>query len=39
MFQVLNFAHPGHSLDKYMVVFNQTLQHSLIYRYVSHLGR
>ncbi|KRY97526.1 hypothetical protein T11_7376 [Trichinella zimbabwensis] len=35
--QSANFT--GHSLDKYRIVFNQTLQHSLIYRYVTHLGR
>ncbi|KRZ69402.1 hypothetical protein T10_12851, partial [Trichinella papuae] len=29
--QSANFT--GHSLDKYRIVFNQTLQHSLIYRY------
>ncbi|KRZ05622.1 hypothetical protein T11_15741 [Trichinella zimbabwensis] len=29
----------GQSLDKYRIVFNQTLQHPLIYRYVTHLGR
>ncbi|KRY96996.1 hypothetical protein T11_8688, partial [Trichinella zimbabwensis] len=35
--QSANFT--GHSLHKYRIVFNQTLQHSLIYRYVTHLGR
>ncbi|KRZ75369.1 hypothetical protein T10_8952 [Trichinella papuae] len=29
----------GYSLDNYRIVFNQTLQHSLIYRYITDLSK
>ncbi|KRX86201.1 hypothetical protein T4E_9417 [Trichinella pseudospiralis] len=35
--QSANFA--DHSLDKYRIVFNQTLHHSPICRYVTHLEK
>ncbi|KRY98787.1 hypothetical protein T4B_14028, partial [Trichinella pseudospiralis] len=35
--QSVSFTDP--SLDKYRIVFDQTLQHSLRCRYVSHFGR